>query len=252
MLIPREHGAYGQLAFPMATALAIGRPTPGAIALAVAGVAAFLGHESLLVVLGQRGGRAAREQRSEARRSLFVFGALAVGSGLAAIILLPAFVRSSLAVPILLALALAVVVASGQERTFSGEILAAVTLSAFSLPVALAAGASWTSALTISIVFALMFLVATTAVHAIIARVHGGGSRRPISGGLTLSVLLALILLVHEGLVHPIAPWAGLPVSIVALYLVGRPPSPHYLRVVGWTLVAATAATSLILGVGLH
>ncbi len=50
--LPKEHGAYGQLAFPLVTALAVsGTSVPaGLIALAV--VACFLAHEPLLVLLG--------------------------------------------------------------------------------------------------------------------------------------------------------------------------------------------------------
>ena len=50
MLLPREHGAYGQLLFPRLSALLIGRPAPGAYLLGAAAVAAFLAHESLLVL----------------------------------------------------------------------------------------------------------------------------------------------------------------------------------------------------------
>ena len=39
MLAPREHGAYGQLLFPLASALLIGRPAAGAYLLAASAVA---------------------------------------------------------------------------------------------------------------------------------------------------------------------------------------------------------------------
>ncbi len=57
-LAPREHGAYGQLFVPIAAALAMGRPSLGAVAIAVAGTAVFFGHEPLLVVGGGGGARA--------------------------------------------------------------------------------------------------------------------------------------------------------------------------------------------------
>ncbi|PWT82253.1 MAG: hypothetical protein C5B57_08975 [Blastocatellia bacterium] len=50
IMLPREHGVYGQMLFPLATALLVGRPTVPAFALVAAGVFAFLAHESLLVV----------------------------------------------------------------------------------------------------------------------------------------------------------------------------------------------------------
>ena len=254
MLIPREHGAYGQLGFPLATALAIGRPTPGAIALAVAGVAAFLVHESLLIFIGQRGSRAAREQRGEARRTLLLLGTLAVAAGLGAVFLLNPFARWALALPAVLTLQLAVAVFSGSERTFAGEILAAATLSSLSVPVAIGAGVTIHTAFTVFVVFALIFAVATTAVHAIIGHTgpRGQRSRRVLSGALTLFALGVLVLLVRVGFVQPIAPWAAVPVSVVALSLVAGAPSPRYLRTVGWTLVAAIATTTILLIVGLR
>src|SRR2546427_12895718 len=56
---------------PLVVALVIGGAAAGALALAAAAAAAFLAHEPLLVLLGQRGGRASRDQNADARRSLF-------------------------------------------------------------------------------------------------------------------------------------------------------------------------------------
>ena len=253
MLIPREHGAYGQLAFPLATALALGRPTPGSVALAAAGLAAFLSHESLLIVLGQRGARAAREQRAEALRTLAWLGTIAVAAGVIALLLLNSLARWALALPAVIALQLFIAVSSGRERTYTGEILAAVTLSAVSVPVAIGGGATMRAAFTVFAVFAVIFSVATTAVHAIIVR--GGRptrSRRMVSACVTVAAIVVLILLARAGFIYAIAPWAAMPVSVLALYLVVNPPSPRQLRIVGWTLVTATATTSILLIVALR
>jgi hypothetical protein len=253
VLIPREHGAYGQLVFPLATALAIGRPTVGAVALAAAGVAAFLGHESLLVVLGQRGARAGREQRAKALRTLAWLGTIAVATGVAALILLNPLARWALALPAVIALQLAIAVFSGRERTYTGEILAAATLSAISVPVAIGGGATMRAAFTVFAVFVAIFSVATTAVHAIIVRGgHPTGSRRLVSAAVTLAAIAVLYVLARAGFVYSIAAWAAVPVSVLGLYLVINPPSPRQLRLVGWTLVAATATTSILLIVALR
>lgn len=53
---------------PIAAALGAGRPSAAALALALGFVAAFLAHESLLVLLGLRGPRARREQGGVAVR----------------------------------------------------------------------------------------------------------------------------------------------------------------------------------------
>jgi hypothetical protein len=96
--------------------------------------------------------------------------------------------------------------------------------------------------------------MATTAVHAIIGRVdvRARTLRRAVSGALTLLAVGVLVLFVRVGFVQTIAPWAALPVTVVALALVTRPPLPRQLRTVGWTLVVATAATSILLVVALR
>ena len=79
-LMPREHGAYGQLALPLLTALFSGRPTAAAFLYSTAAVFAFFAHEPLLVLLGQRGSRAFRElgARARLRLTLLVVGTLVV------------------------------------------------------------------------------------------------------------------------------------------------------------------------------
>jgi YwiC-like protein len=253
VLIPREHGAYGQLVFPLATALAIGRPTLGAVALAAAGVAAFLGHESLLIVLGQRGRRAALEQGTEARRTLLLLGTIAIVAGAIAIVWLNSLARWALALPAVITLQLAIAVLSGRERTYTGEILAAAALSAISVPVAIGEGATMRAAFTVFAVFVAIFSVATTAVHAIIVRGgHPTRSRRMVSAAVTVAAIAALFLLARGGFVYSIAAWAAVPVCVLGLYLVINPPSPRQLRLVGWTLVAATATTSILLIIALR
>jgi len=54
MMVPKEHGAYGQLLFPLATALLIARPTAAALAIAGVAVVVFLIHERLIVMIGGR------------------------------------------------------------------------------------------------------------------------------------------------------------------------------------------------------
>ncbi|MFW5947417.1 MAG: YwiC-like family protein, partial [Gemmatimonadota bacterium] len=56
-LMPREHGAYAQLGFPLVTGLVYSGGQPGAVAFAVAAVAFFLLHEPLAVRSGARGAR---------------------------------------------------------------------------------------------------------------------------------------------------------------------------------------------------
>jgi hypothetical protein len=248
MLVPHEHGAYGQLAFPLATALAVGHPSRGAVALAVAVFAVFLAHESVLVLIGQRGKRAARERRGDAWRSLALFGGMAVVAAVQAAIAVPASARAALLVPAALAGVLGVLVALRRERTTAGESLVGVALSSVSIPVALAAGASLAVALTIASVFVIVFVTATICVRSIIVSIaRTGGPTRTAAASVVLGGVTALLLLAGMAVLSPSAPVAALPVCAVGVALLLRPPAPRQLRAVGWTLVAATSLTALIL-----
>jgi hypothetical protein len=252
VLIPREHGAYGQLLFPLVCALVIGRPSPGAYLLAASAVAAFLAHEALLVVLGQRGGRAAREQGSDARRSLALFGGFCAVTGTVALVVTPFEALTWLLVPLVLGALVAVAVVTHRERSTAGEIVVATALSSVSLPIAVAGGVPREAAVTLFIVFAAVFITATVAVRSMIGRVaRAGGPHPALASAITVAVVAGLAAGGVTDRLSPIAPYAALPVCAIALGLTVRPPSPRYLRPIGWTLVGATALTAVLLVSGL-
>lgn len=253
MLIPKEHGAYGQLLFPLIAALAIGHVTAGAVLLAVAVSSAFLAHESLLVVLGQRGSRAAREQAQDARSTLAVFGGLWIVCGVGALWLMPRAVVPYLAIPIVLGAFVMAAVFMHRERTTPGEMLVGAALASSALPVALASGVALRDAATVMLVFALVFATATIAVRSVIGRVSkAGGPSTMVAAVCAVSVVGGLAALTSARVLAIVAPWGALPVCLVALGLATRPPSPKQLRVVGWTLVGATLLTTLVLIVGVR
>jgi len=77
LLLPQEHGTYGELLFPLVSALLLttsGRASWGLVGLALGG---FLAHEGFSVLVGTRGTRAQRRARPEAWRSVATFGTLA-------------------------------------------------------------------------------------------------------------------------------------------------------------------------------
>jgi len=253
MLIPREHGAYGQLLFPLIAALAVGRVSFGALLLAVSVTAAFLAHESLLVVLGQRGIRASREQGQDARSTFAVFGSIWLVCGVGALWLMPRAVVPSLALPIVLGALVMAAVFMHRERTTPGEMLVGAALASSSLPVALACGVSLREALTVVLVFALVFATATVAVRAVIGRVSKtGGPSTTVAAVCAMGVVGGLAAAVSARMLATVAPWGALPVCLVALGLAMRPPSPKQLRVVGWTLVGATTLTTVVLIIGVR
>ena len=160
-LMPREHGAYGQLALPLLTALFSGRPTAAAFLYAAAAVFAFFAHEPLLVLLGQRGSRAFRELGARARLRLTL---LAVGTLLCAglaLMLSSQTARLASVAPLGGALALSLLIFRKEERTDWGEIVAAFALSAAGLPVAVAGGVPVRLALCAWGIFSLGFGLVT-------------------------------------------------------------------------------------------
>jgi len=255
-LFPKEHDAYGQLLFPLATALAVGRRTPAALMLAAAAVLAFLAHEPLLVLLGQRGPRAARDDRS---RALVWFASTAIGAailGVAALAVAPrgAAIARALVVPAALATALAAVIISKREHTLAGEALASVTFASIALPVARAAGVVSTVAVTCAAVFAAVFVAATVAVHAVIARTRRPPAIAARATGVLVTVasIGALAWFGRMGFISTIAAIAALPACLAAFVAALVAPSARRLRAIGWTLVATTllAAALLVVAFG--
>jgi hypothetical protein len=250
-VFPKEHGAYGQLLFPLLTALAVGRRTPAALLLTGAAVFAFIAHEPLLVLLGQRGPRAAREQRS---RAVAWFTAAAIAAAVlaaAAIVEMRPGVSltGALLVPVALGLVLAIVIVSRREHTVAGEILAALTFASLAFPVARAAGAAQIVALTCAAIFAGIFVPSTVCVHAVIAR-----TRRPpaiaarAAGVLTaIGSVAALWLLGRSDVVSNLSFAAAVPACLVSLLAALAVRSAKRLRAIGWSLIVTTLMASALL-----
>jgi hypothetical protein len=256
-LFPREHGAYGQLVFPLATSFAVAGVTTASMLIAVAVVAGFLLHEPLSVLLGRRGARAKRDEWLHAATWLLITAATAVGAGLSGFWRLSPSSRWSLALPLLPAIVVAVAIIAQREKSSVAEVAVAFTFSLVAVPICLAANASTSTALAVGIAFALVFAVETLAVRAIILGVRGGGDARAVRS----TRLMALVLIGAGGLVLIVAslltplPWNTLfavaPGLVAGSWLAMHPPAPTRLRTVGWTLVATSAATALILMIGL-
>ena len=149
-MLPHEHGAWGQLAMPLLTALAIGRPGAASLLLTTAVVLAFVAHEPLLVLLGQRGQRARKEDGPRAGRWLGALAALAAVTGLLGIAVAPAAARLALLLPAALAALVGWLVSRKLEKTVAGEIAVAAALASAGYAVALAGGATQPAALASS------------------------------------------------------------------------------------------------------
>jgi len=253
-MVPREHGAYGQLVFPLLTPVAIGRPSLAAAALIAAVVCAFLAHEPLVVLLGRRGSRAAREHGDEARRWLLATtGAAALGLALAAAAM-TSDARRALTTPAVLAVAAGAVVVSGREHTVGGEILSGLALASTALPVGAAAGLDPLRARTCAAAFGAGFTAATACVHAVIACTRHPPALAARAAAVVSTAALVVVVrqLSQTDAIAAAGPWAALPLCAGGVLLAAMPPSARHLRRVGWTLVGATVACGLILVFGLR
>ena len=251
--LPREHGAYGQLAFPLATALLAFGASPGALLVVTAAVAGFFAHEPASILAGLRGGRALRERRSEAVRWLAWWGAVSAAAAAAAVVAMPVAARLWLLLPVAPAILLAYAAVRGREKSWYGEVAAACAFSSIAVPTALASGATPQEASTVAVPLAVLFVTSTLAVRIVILRVRGGGD--PVGAAATRRAALAVVgggaaavaFGVGAGLLLPAALVASTPGLVGSSLLAFRPPAPAQLRAVGWTLVALSLGTSIIL-----
>ena len=91
-------------------------------------------------LVGQRGTRMKREESERAKRALLVFTLVALGAGLAGLLLAPRGAQISVVLPLLLGGTLVMLAIQGLERSMFGEGLAAATLSSVAVPLGLSAG----------------------------------------------------------------------------------------------------------------
>ena len=250
---PKEHGAYGQMAVPLAAALMAGGVRMPSLCLALAVVAAFVAHEPLLVLLGRRGARARREAFARAAGWLAVTATVAFAAGLAGMWTMPEKARWTLLVPMAPATLLAAAVAANREKGVLGEAAAALAFSCASVPVCLAGGGPTAGAFGIAAVFAGVFVAETLAVRAMLVASRGGGDVSAAKRTRAWAVMAAVIAVAglsaawQLDLLSGAAPLAAAPGLVVALWLAAAPPQPTRLRQVGWTLVATAIWAGVVL-----
>jgi hypothetical protein len=252
VLLPKEHGAYGQISLPLATAFGAAGFSSAGVLFSAAVVAGFLAHEPAAIVMGFRGPRVKRERGAPAVVSLGVCLLVSCGATLAAAIAIPAQVRWSLLVPAIPAAILAGVMIAGREKTWYGELLAAVAFAGVAVPIVLAAGAPASNALAVAIPFALLFVASTLAVRVVIVRVRGGGQPREATATRRATLTLALGSIVLIGALTAVE-WlvptvliASSPGLLMAAVVAVRPPSPARLRSLGWSLVGVSILTAVL------
>ena len=249
--LPREHGAYAQLAIPLITTTVVAGPSVAGALTATAAIVGFLAHEPAAVLGGTRGLRASKAMRSTAVKWLACWVSIGVAAGVAAVSAMGDGERWSLLVPLVPAGALMAATFFGKDKSLFGEISGAFACAGVAVPIALAAGYSIQTALAIAIPFAMLFVVGTLAVRIVILRVRGGGNARA-----TLSTRVGVFILVVAATAALV--WATaaelLPLTVLiavapglgaAIVVAANPPAPLRLRALGWTLVGTTLFSAL-------
>lgn len=255
-LLPKEYGAYAQLAFPMVTGLALAAPSFAALALGAAAVVFFLANEPATILLGGRGKRLQDQLGSEARKrailllgSGVILGTMGAAGG-------GARIWHELLFPVLAGALLIPLVLAGRQKTLLGEFLVITAFSTLILPLAAASGADPNRAQLAAGVWWISFALATLEVHAIKARNRSTARSRwtrwssSVASALGVGGSGALAL----GWWDPA--WAGTPVNaglallppaVAVLGISLLPVHPRHLKRVGWSLVGANALALAVL-----
>ncbi|HXE80841.1 MAG TPA: YwiC-like family protein [Vicinamibacterales bacterium] len=252
-LLPREHGAYGQITLPLVTTFFTAGASTAGLLIAAATAAGFLAHEPAAVLVGLRGPRARRELHAPALRWFIACGVIGVTAGVTGWLLMPAHARGSVVIPLVPALALAASTLQRSEKSWHAQVATALAFSGVAVPVAMAAGASLMAGLSIAIPFAVLFVTTTLAVRVVILRVRGGGDPRAVAATRLAVIILCVVAAaaLTAGVATSVLPSSVLPASapglLTALFVSLRPPSPAHLYKLGWTLVAVSVVTGVVI-----
>jgi hypothetical protein len=246
-MIPREHGAYAELLFPIVAVFLGGLPTTSTWLLAIGAIAAFLANEPLLVLVGQRGTRTKRQDGDRASRALLIFAMFAFAAGIAGFVLAPRAAQFTVLLPLLGGGTLIMLALQGLERSMFGEALAAATLSSVAVPLGLSARLSVTAALALALIWAVNALLGTAVVRLTVSQTKAKTQTQLRAAGVKRAALVGVCLgVIAIGLAAPFGSRVGLwvlaaavPAAFTVLVLAALRPTARRLRLMGWSLVAA-------------
>jgi YwiC-like protein len=252
-LLPREHGAYAQVIFPLLTALALGNRDAPQFLWTAAAVALFVAHEPLLILAGERGRRSHSELGKHAQKLAGSLSVAALVAGMLGWWHAPEAARLAMILPLGLGLFLLPLIVHHREKTLPGELLASLAFSTMLIPVALAGGVSVRAALIASAVWSIIFLLGTMMVRAVIANVKKAThSRWPVymSNSLSLAAIVISFIMLLTGALPASVAAAALPAALITFACTLMEVHPRHLRTLGWSLVGSNviALAALVMG----
>jgi hypothetical protein len=214
---------------------------------AIAASAAFLANEPLLVLRGHRGRRMQDEHRRRAACRLAVTAAIAAAAGgfaIASASIVAAATAGVVAAPAALMFGLAWM---RRERSWWGELVAAIALPAAGAPVMVASGVAWQSAMLVWVAWSIGFACSVIAVRRVISRHRKASTWRDSIVVLSFGVVTTLTAIAARD--EPVYLASAL-LACFATLIAARPPSASRLRPIGVLLtVVAIAAGAMIVGV---
>ena len=245
-LLPREHGAYFELGFPVLSGLTVAAPTMASVAIATSAVALFLAHEPLAVLSGLRGRRLQEQAGADART---VFGTLVtVGAvvGLAGLWMAGSAAQRAALIPLVLTGALAPWIIRRQQKSIAAELMVVAVFASLVLPLGAAGGMDPRVTRIVAAVWFASYVPGTVAVHALKLYHKGRPTASAMRGAgivVSLAVIAAAARAAAGGWVPLLAAAAVLPPALAAGTLSVRPVHPRNLKRVGWSLVGTSTVT---------
>jgi hypothetical protein len=226
----------------LATALASTTPTLAALAFAAAAVSVFFLHEPVLVLLGRRGKKARTDGASRCWQRVGLLGASACFFATLFVALAPRVALVGALLPAVLGGVVASLVWFDREKTAVGELAAAGALSAVAVPVALASGAPGSIVAAAWAAWCIGLGASTWSVRSVIARAKNTTETRLVALGIPAGTLSVVALGFGARPFMLAAPMLCAASAIALAH-----PHPRHLRRVGWSLVAASTATAVLL-----
>jgi hypothetical protein len=245
-LLPREHGAYAELAFPLATGLAACGPTVAGAAFTLAAVALFLAHEPAMVWLGRRGGRLQQQLGRAARVRLWWLTALGVGAAALGFAVGSPDTRLAALVPAAFALALVPAMIRGEVKTLWAEVIVVAHFSTTLMPLVVEGGSGWKFAWAAPAVWFVSFTLGTVAVHGLKAahkQTEAAGRLGVIVPLLAVGAVVLGAAAAATGKVPVNTGLAVVPPALAVFVVWALRVHPRRLKRVGWSLVAANLVT---------